>query len=569
MSGLCLSLGLLIAASTVALVVLTHSPVPFGDQWFNIVSGKAHDASWFFAFHNEHRLVLPRLAFLLDDRFDAERNGVDLTLNLLLLAGTVAVLIDMVHRAELTTGDGRLLAWVGLALGLFSSIQVENLICGFQVQFFGVCLLAASTFSVLAFAPVGLPAVALAALLSVAASYTLSAGLLVGIVAVGLGTWLGRPRVHVLALATVEGVTLACYFVGYRTPQQNSSPLEALGHLGSVLVYFVTEIGGPVSTLLFASGGLAVVLAVAAGAVGLGLFAVRALRFPREAPRTPAMGVFAATACFCVAFAGLTSLGRWSFGPGQALAGRYQTPMLLFWFCTMALWTPRTAETSPARKAAFVAAAVGILALVAANQPRYFEFAMRVEALEAAATPALLADVADPKALSILSDHPAETVLTEAEALRQAHASVFHDAWAGLLGRPFADARALASLPACRGSFDAVGPVGTPPRSGWSAVGRLEGTGRFRGRARLLLAGPDGRVVGYGVGGLSAVAVGAPGPRTAIDGDFWRGAFKATSPDGIVGYVLDGTGRAACALDAPKPGGSIIGTLGPKPIRSP
>ena len=101
-SRLCLTLGVLTATSSIALVVLAFSPVPFGDQWFNIVSGRPHDLRWFFALHNEHRLVLPRLAFLLDYHLDAERNGLDLTLNLVVLAGTAALLFGLVRRAGLT-----------------------------------------------------------------------------------------------------------------------------------------------------------------------------------------------------------------------------------------------------------------------------------------------------------------------------------------------------------------------------------------------------------------------------------------------------------------------------------
>ena len=121
-----------------------------------------------------------------------------------------------------------------------------------------------------------------------------------------------------------------------------------------------------------------------------------------------------------------------------------------------------------------------------ANQPRYVQFALRVEALETAAIPAILADVADPRTLSILSDRPADTVLAETEALRRSGSSVFADEWAGWLGRPFRDVDPLGSLPKCLGSFDIAAPVGAGPRAGWGASGRLEDTGRFRDRSRIV-----------------------------------------------------------------------------------
>ena len=64
--------GVFVVALTLRMVVLSWSPVPFGDQWDDLVSGRPLTWAWLVQQHNEHRVFVPRLIFWLDRWLGAE-----------------------------------------------------------------------------------------------------------------------------------------------------------------------------------------------------------------------------------------------------------------------------------------------------------------------------------------------------------------------------------------------------------------------------------------------------------------------------------------------------------------
>ena len=186
--------GLFVVAMTLRMVILSWSPAPYWDQWDELVSGRSLTWAWLVSQHNEHRLFVPRLIFWLDRWLAAETNVVNFAANVVIQAA-LSVLLGWL--ALKTSPSERIMrVWVyGLSFGfLFWAVQYENFAWGFQVPFFFVGLAAAATFALVATGPeTGMGATA-AALLAGAACYTLASGILVPVLALMLGIWVGRPR---------------------------------------------------------------------------------------------------------------------------------------------------------------------------------------------------------------------------------------------------------------------------------------------------------------------------------------------------------------------------------------
>ena len=159
--------------------------------------------------HNEHRLLVPRLVFMLDAALDHERNRVDLLVNVVLqfvLSALVARLAGASVRRPVYSA-----AVIGACLAAsFWAVQWENFIWGFQVQFFGVVVGAALLFSLVAAHRVGsLPIL----LVMAAETYTLSSGIIACVVALPLAVYVWRPRRQVVLLAISTAVLAFAYLL--------------------------------------------------------------------------------------------------------------------------------------------------------------------------------------------------------------------------------------------------------------------------------------------------------------------------------------------------------------------
>ena len=237
--------GLFIVAMTLRMVVLSWSPVPFWDQWDNLVSGRPLTWAWLVQQHNEHRLFVPRLIFWLDRWLAAETNVVDFAVNVLIQTALSVLLVWLALKSSASDRVTTLWAY-GLSFAfLFWAIQYENFTGGFQVQFFGVGLAAAATFATVAVGPVTGFGAAGAAILGGVAVYTLASGILIPVLALMLGAWIGRPRWYLLVLSIAAFGWPASYLWGYVTPAYHSNPAEVFSNLGAVSFHLLTQLGGP------------------------------------------------------------------------------------------------------------------------------------------------------------------------------------------------------------------------------------------------------------------------------------------------------------------------------------
>ena len=536
--------GLFVVAMTLRMVVLSWSPTPFWDQWGNLVSGRSLTWEWLVSQWNEHRILVPRLIFWLDRWLAAETNVVDFSVNVLIQTALSVLLAWLALRTSASDRVTRVWAY-GLSFAfLFWAVQYENFAWGFQVHFFGVGLAAAATFALVAVGPeTGLGAAA-AAVLAGAAVYTLASGVLVPVLALMLGAWVGRPRWYLLVLLVAAVGWPASYLWGYVTPAANSNPAEVFSNFDAVSFHILTQLGGPFFKALGAPRGPFV--AAMFGGVGLLWFlAALALVFLR--PAQPTKKALAMFAIYLLGAAFLTASGRVRFGALQALESRYATPVLAFWLSTFLLWF--SADVYRLRlRLLTVAVSVPLAILAAMTEPRFAAEGLKWSLARKLATPALLAGVADPR-LDDLHPKP-DYVLSIRSVLLTSRTSVFVEEWTRLMSANFAEHFAIDPNARCSGAFLRAQMV-DQSGSNWSAIGTASLMQLSEPLRRIVLVNGEDRIVGYGLGGFDPSSVGKD-QATPSEPIWWVGSFADNDPAKVRAYAVLREGDACLIGSSPR-----------------
>jgi hypothetical protein len=326
-----LIVGIYVAASTIFMIVECWRPIPIGDSWALLVSGREITWAWLVSQHYEHRMALPRLFLILDYWLSAETNVVDFVAGIAMQAGLAFLVVRLFRGAA-----GRVeTVWAtGLTLALlFWSVQWDAFTWGLPfVEFSGELLVVAGTLSLLALGPPTLAILAVVVALGFVAAYDMASGILVSFLAVALAIWLDRPRSHVAILSIGAVSVVICYLVGYHTPTLQPNPLNTLAHPTAIAAYAAAYFGGPIGISIGWIFGIdPVAAAIAAGGIGILTFLVLGWRLiRRRASVSPYDAVLFALASFVAAGGLLTAFGRAALGIGQALSSRYATQVVLF-----------------------------------------------------------------------------------------------------------------------------------------------------------------------------------------------------------------------------------------------
>jgi hypothetical protein len=534
-------LGLYTCAATIAMVVRCWDPIPVMDQWDSLVSNRIVTWPWLFAQFNEHRILFPRLIFWLDRWLTAETNRVNFAANIVSQSALTALIVMLARGLFARTGLTAL--WItGLALTfLFSAAQYENFDWGNQIQFFGVLSAATATFGLVAANRRSLAFTIAAVAVEFVAVYTLSSGILVPPLALCLAIWIKRPRLQLAVLAIAAAALPALYLVGYHMPPSHADPTQAGTSLVLVPVYFFAYLGGPLAMCLQQANAA---LAACIGAAVLVAFIVTAWTAARTIPARQEAALII-IGVFLVGGAAATAVGRVHFGPEQALASRYATPVLLFWLVTLVLCAGRL-RSHPAASRAMLMTTLALSALLAWREPRFVKQGEFWTAQHLLAKPALLADVADPNLRRIYPD-PAVPLQIRG-VLLQAHTSVFAEGWSRLLGASFTQHFAVSHDAACRGTYLRAIPL-DPARTAWRASGTAWMDPGKTILYRIILADRADRIVGYGWGGFKAEQIGifdqaSNGPREG----WWTGDFTSANPADLAAFALEPDGHSACPL---------------------
>jgi hypothetical protein len=350
-----------------ALVLRLGVNVPFWDEWAFIPDLKKSAAGTlgvadFWRLHNEHRLFFPRLVFLPLAHATHWNLRAEMILSVVLAAVIFVLVATLMKRTLYPFGRGvYLLAIVAAAWFVFSPIQYQNWLWGWQVQWFLSDLAALAAVAVLSSWPATRPAwlgVVCGIAAAVVASYSLASGLLIWAACLVVFVRRQRLRAYLPVWLVAASITIGAYLVGYRKPPQTPPLTAFLHHPGAFAAYLFRYIGGP----LFGNNGFSALIGAALVATFLGAAAFLALRAPAAFERAIA---WVALGTFALLAAALTGIGRVGFGVDQSEASRYTTTSTLFLVSTLALvlvaLTSRPAIRSVRRPAAV---AVPVLAVV-------------------------------------------------------------------------------------------------------------------------------------------------------------------------------------------------------------
>ena len=313
-------------------------PCPYWDEWA-VVSGlvagnRPWSWGWMWSQHGEHRIALVRLLVAID-YFGFGARSISLTVELFavqLLHWTV-IAYAIQRTPSLPPYLKRILQGV-FAFCLFHPNQLENFIWAFQVGF--ILCFAFGSAAVLAIAfyerwtrPVWY--VAFAGLAPILAATNLSGGLLIGLVVVALAIAKRIPRRVVALLVALFTLESLLYLYDYQKLDPTVSPLTWFAHPKEILVYVLTYFGASWTNLLPHKERTMAL-------VGIVAFVWLGARAWRIGARPLSLEWFLyASGVLMLLVSFVTALGRLQSGVGQAFAGRYQTPAMVFWACLASL----------------------------------------------------------------------------------------------------------------------------------------------------------------------------------------------------------------------------------------
>lgn len=334
----------LVLAPVVALVstVVRHwVDVPYGDQWElptdirQIHTSGVHVPD-LWRQHNEHRILFPRLAMLVlawPTEFDSRAQ---MTLSLVLAFAALVLVALLLRRtfAELPRG-AVVAAAVVTAVVLFSPMQYENWLWGFQISWFMNVLGVVAAAAVLTLWPRHrrpLEPVLIAVGCALFAQYSLANGTTAWLCLAPLLLIGDRYRRLLPLWLGVGAVSTAVYFLGYAKPAGHPPLTEIFRHPLEGLRYVCLFLGRTVFTDRDVGVAVGALLLVSF----LGLCGVIGLR-RRELWPLAAPWICIAAYVLCSAAGAAT--GRAGFGIGQAAASRYTTISLLFLVATLVLAT--------------------------------------------------------------------------------------------------------------------------------------------------------------------------------------------------------------------------------------
>lgn len=526
-----LGLALLFAALAVTGAFLSYSPVPFWDSWdgtlnfhFSLQDG---DGWAWFEQHNEHRIVLSRLLFWMDTAWFGGTAKFLIVCNYL-LAGLSYGLLWWLLKLRLDQPQdhfARCVLGCVLACLMFSWVQAENLVWGFQSQFFLAQSLPLCGFGLLYLASLGGPAAgrrfAMACVLGVLSAGSIASGVLALPLLTLLALLLSLPLKRVAVLALLSLLVVAAYLHGYTRPEGHGGslgtalsgqPLEfvqyLLMYLGAPLA--LTEPGTPTMALL--AGAVVLLVSLA--------FAALALRDRRANALELSLLAF-------VLYIGGTAVGtaggRLGLGVLQAVSSRYTTPVLTAWSVLLILAAPLLARLIR-RKPGL---SLGVLALL----PLIFTAMQcaalrdRQEILSGRMVSALALELGIRDSEQVQQVYPRlERVMPIAQRAAAQDESVFADPRIHDAGRLLGQRVDADGAPGCIGALDLVFLLEDPRwvrLRGWLFAPQAKAPPQS-----LLLLDAERRVVGYAVTGL---------PRA----DVAAAAGSRARHSGYAGYLLE------------------------------
>jgi hypothetical protein len=298
-------------------------PVPYWDQWELVpLLQKMHDRDLriadLWAQHNEHRIILPQMVMLALASVSGWNICYEFATNYILAVAIFLFLWSMLRN----TFQNKPPAWLVIAFSLvvFSPIQFENWLWGWQIQFFMTLLGTVVAVWSLQRWPGSLKGLLVAIAAAIFAAYSLSSGLFVWVAVMPM-IFFTKPRNWRLLVGwcLAGAATIGLYLYHYVKPAEHPSLLLFMKAPAEFARYVLMYLGSPLG---FGNLTAAMTAGIAIPAVGGILFILVLRRNRGELAAILPWLVLAIQAIIC---ATATGIGRLGFSARQALSSRYAT----------------------------------------------------------------------------------------------------------------------------------------------------------------------------------------------------------------------------------------------------
>ncbi|SEK02240.1 hypothetical protein [Paraburkholderia diazotrophica] len=460
--------------STIIGAVKWFSPVPFWDMWdgtLQFYAGRLQGNRWlaFLEQANEHRIILTKVLFWIDYRFFQGLSHFLIAANIVLM---FALWLTLCFIARALTSENQRLSYLCnalIAVPCFSWLQAENINWGYQSQFYMAYLLPLlALFSMARWVhePGRRVRFVVAVLLGMLSTVTMANGLLTPVLLIAMLALSGQSTIRrMLSLICVAVLTFAAWAYHYHALPHAGAPFRTM--MKFLLMFFGAPIG-----FMFHND----VLTMLVGAAAIFSAIYLAVQWTRGATRNPAFLALVLFAVHIGAAGAAATISRANFGLDAALAGRYETPIMLL-YCVLLLLFVHLHRVHTATTAVVATLSVFIPLMLFTSQLAAFSLAGRENALQRArAALALNLDIDDRD--SIAHVYPQETEDQRRQLRRVVNNGIRYNL--SVFGLPeMRSAReamgktpASAKLSACDSAIDSVKPITSDPAhvrlTGWA-----------------------------------------------------------------------------------------------------
>jgi hypothetical protein len=310
--------------------------VCFWDQWnFVPLLDKLHNGQLtfmdLFIQHNEHRIFFPRLVMLLLGSITHYNNIAEMYLSWFLVC-IIAFILFRAYVGTFGATKGAMVKFIPVVWLIFSLRQFENLLWGFQVQFFmAVLFFLLALYLLTTSKTIGLRFAA-SVISGIVCTFSLATGLLVwpiGLIQIWLGwrvqgnesRYTYRKRIIIWCLAGI--LAFSAYFIGYKIPSHHPSLLSFLQDPISAINYFLVCLGNPLAIEQYMAIGIGILL------LSPYIYVIFHIFTKRGTTSISRMSLPVSLILFTLLSVVLLTLGRSGFGVEQAMASRYTTLTVL------------------------------------------------------------------------------------------------------------------------------------------------------------------------------------------------------------------------------------------------
>ena len=335
--------------------------VIFWDEWEVIpliqkaMSGTLSFSN-FFAQHNEHRILFPRIVMLALGGLTQYNTVADMFFSWILMCLT-GLLIFYLYRKKFFLGSypKLLLVFLPVSLLLFGFRQYESILWGFTCQMYLMIFGAVATFTLLELSKKIDIWFILCLSSAILATFSFSVGLSVwpaGLLQIFISEKRSLRKAVIWCFA--GAVAFTSYFYGYVKPSHHPPLNYVLIHPLGAGRYFLTLIGAPFSYDAVTAAVLGLVIS---------LIAILVIVEGYNGKLLKGYGVWLSFILFVAISSAATTGGRAGFGVEQALSSRY-TPLTVLGVVGLYFLAVSVSEKLPAKSKSFGAHALLALILV-------------------------------------------------------------------------------------------------------------------------------------------------------------------------------------------------------------